>query len=74
MIRINWGASPPMARYCFLMGEHDVARAASERALRLATDHQDFALQVTAQMYLGQIMPWVSIHVPWKCLGRTSSR
>ena len=55
MIRINWGASPPMARYCFLMGEHDVARAASERALRLATDHQDFALQVTAQMYLGQV-------------------
>ena len=32
MIRINWGASPPMARYCFLMGEHDVARAASEHA------------------------------------------
>ena len=44
-----------MARYCFLMGEHDVARAASERALRLATDHQDFALQVTAHMYLGQV-------------------
>jgi class 3 adenylate cyclase/tetratricopeptide (TPR) repeat protein len=44
-----------MARYCFLMGEHGVALAAGERALTLATRHEDLALQVTARMYLGQI-------------------
>jgi tetratricopeptide (TPR) repeat protein len=44
-----------MARYCFLMGEHGIARAAGERALRLAQPHQDVGLQVTAQTYLGQV-------------------
>ena len=44
-----------MARYCFLMGEHSVARTAGERALKLAMQHQDVGLQVAAQMYLGQV-------------------
>jgi class 3 adenylate cyclase/tetratricopeptide (TPR) repeat protein len=44
-----------MARYCFLIGEHSVALAAGERALTLATRHEDLGLQVAARMYLGQI-------------------
>jgi predicted ATPase len=44
-----------MARHCFLLGEHDVALAAGQRALALATQFPDLPLQVAGRMYLGQV-------------------
>lgn len=39
--------------HCFIMGEHDQAIAAGERALAIATAREDFGLQVVANAYLG---------------------
>ena len=44
-----------MARYYFLMGEHEEAMAAGQRALALAEELSDFPLQIGGNMYLGQV-------------------
>jgi len=44
-----------MARYCFLMGEHEVALRAGQRALSLAATLGDVSLEVAGNMYLGQV-------------------
>ena len=44
-----------MARYSFLMGEHEVALRAGQRALSLAVTLGDVSLEVAGNMYLGQV-------------------
>jgi DNA-binding winged helix-turn-helix (wHTH) protein/class 3 adenylate cyclase/tetratricopeptide (TPR) repeat protein len=44
-----------MARYFFLMGDHELALAAGQRACALAATLGDFALEVAGNMYLGQV-------------------